>query len=84
MRYYVKEQTAMNCFEKMLLNYLLSSKIKMEITGFDMDGFEKATQEESKRRLELIEQIVFEDSVKKSDTEKLKAIKLCFERDFYS
>lgn len=74
----------MNYFEKILLNHLHSGKIKMEITGFDMDGFHAAVRDESKRRLELIEQIVFEDDDMRSDTQKIKAIKLYFQKDFYS
>lgn len=74
----------MNYFEKLLLSFLRSSKIKMELTGFDMDGLQKVVKDESKRRLELIEQIVFEDSGIHSDTQKLEAVKLCFQRDLYS
>ena len=74
----------MNYFEKILLNYLRSGKVKMEITGFDMDGFQAAVRDESKRRLELIEQIVFEDDDMRSDTQKIEAIRLYFQKDFYS
>ena len=74
----------MNYFEKILLNYLRSGKVKMEITGFDMDGFHAAARDESKRRLEVIEQIIFENSDMRSDTQKLEAVKLCFQKDFYS
>lgn len=74
----------MNYFETMLLNYLRGGKIKMEITGFDMEDFQAAVRDESKRRLELIEQIVFEDNDMRSDTQKIKAIKLYFQKDFYS
>ena len=69
----------MNYFEKLLLNYLRGSRIKMEVTGFDAD-----VREESKRRLELIEQVAFEDSDIYSDTQKIEAIKLYFQKDFYS
>lgn len=74
----------MNYFEKILLNYLRSGKVKMEITGFDMDGFQAVVRDESKRRLEAIEQIIFENSDMRSDTQKLEAVKLCFQKDFYS
>ena len=74
----------MNYFETMLLNYLRGGKIKMEITGFDMEDFQAAVRDESKRRLEVIEQIIFENSEYTSDTQKLEAIKLCFQKDFYS
>lgn len=74
----------MNYFEKMLLNYLRDSKIKLEITGFDVNGFEKAIQEETKRRLDMIEYIAFEDDDIASDTEKIASIKQLFRREFYS
>ena len=74
----------MNYFETMLLNYLRGGKVKMEITGFDMDDFQAAVRDESKRRLELIGQIVFEDNDMRSDTQKIKAIKLYSQKDFYS
>ena len=74
----------MSYFEKILLNYLRGGKIEMEITGFDMDGFQAAVQGECKRRLEIIEQIVFEESDMRSDAQKLEAIRLCFQKDFYS
>lgn len=73
----------MNYFEIILLNYLRRSKIKMEITGLDLDGFQKAVADEAKRRLEIIECIAFEDSDLRSDTQKVEAIKLCFQKDFY-
>lgn len=72
----------MNYFEKMLLNYLCGSKIKMEITGFDTAGFQKAVQEEGKRRLEMIESIVFEDEDILSNDEKINSIRSLFLRDF--
>lgn len=68
----------MNYFEKMLLNYLRSSKIKMEITGFDMDGFEKLLHQELKRQLESIEHIVFSDDFT-SDAERVQSIKELFQ-----
>lgn len=73
----------MSYFEKMLPIYLQNSQLKMKITGFDIDGFKKAIQEEGKRRLEIIEQIVFEDSEKIPDAQKVEAIKQCFQKDFY-
>ena len=45
----------MRYFDKMLLAFLLNSKLKMEVTGFDMDGFEKILRDQLKRRLEAIE-----------------------------
>lgn len=71
----------MGCFEKMLLTYLRDGKLEMKITGFDMEGFQKAANEERKRRLEMIEYIAFEDT--KPDSQKIEAIKMCFQKDFY-
>ena len=74
----------MTYFEKLLLNYLRDSKVKMEITGLDLNGFQDALREESKYRLELIEQIIFEDSEIISDMRKVEAIKKLFQQEFYS
>ena len=74
----------MTYFEKLLLNYLRDSKVKMEITGLDLNGFQDALREESKHRLELIEQIIFEDSEIISDMRKVGAIKKLFQQEFYS
>ena len=74
----------MNYFEKLLLIYLQTSKLETKITGLDMEGFQKALKDEGKRRLEIVEQIVFEDSDLRSDAQKVAALKLCFQKDFYS
>ena len=74
----------MTYFEKLLLNYLRDSKVKMEITGLDLNGFQDALREESKYRLELSEQIIFEDSEIISDMRKVEAIKKLFQQEFYS
>lgn len=68
----------MNYFDKMLLAFLLNSKIKMEVTGFDTDGFEKLLHQELKRQLESIEYIVFSDDFT-SDTEGVQSIKELFQ-----
>lgn len=68
----------MNYFDKMLLGFLLNSKIKMEITGFDMDGFEKLLHQRLKRQLEEIEYIVFSDDLT-SDAERVQSIKELFQ-----
>jgi len=73
----------MNYFERTLLSFLSRSKIKMEITGFDQDGFSKAVQQESKRRLDMIEYIISQDSGIVSDAEKIASIKQLFRREFY-
>ena len=74
----------MTYFEKLLLNYLRDSKVKMEITGLDLNGFQDALREESKHRLELIDQIIFEDSEIISDMRKVEAIKKLFQQELYS
>ena len=56
----------------------------MEFTGLDLNGFQDALREESKHRLELIEQIIFEDSEIISDMRKVEAIKKLFQQEFYS
>ena len=72
----------MNYFEKILLTYLWDGELEVKITGFDMEGFQKAVNEERKRRLEMIEYIVFEDT--KPDSQKIEAIKTFFQKDFYA
>lgn len=74
----------MTYFEKILLAYLQKGRLKLEVTDFDMDAFKSSAEEEGKRRLERIEQIVFEDSDICSDAQKVEAIKLCFQKDFYA
>lgn len=74
----------MNYFEKILLNQLRTGQLELKITGFDMDGFQEAVQEQGKRRLEMIEGIAFEDGDVMSDAEKIKSIKSLFQNEFYS
>lgn len=64
----------MRYFDLMLLNYLRDSKIQMEITGFDMDGFEKLLRHQLKRQLEAIEYIAFADEFI-SDAERVQSIR---------
>ena len=72
----------MNYFERILLTHLRDGQLETKITGFDMEGFQKALNDEGKRRLEIVEQIVFEDSDLRSDAQKVAALKLCFQKDF--
>ena len=72
----------MNYLEKMLLNYLRSSKIKMEITGFDMESFEKVLYHKEKCCLEMIEPIAFMDDDLMMDSDKIETIKQYFLLDF--
>lgn len=73
----------MNYFEKILLTYLWDGELETKLTGFDMEGFQKALNDEGKRRLEIVEQIVFEDDDLRSDAQKVAALKRCFKNDFY-
>lgn len=66
--------------ERILLRFMLNKKVKMEVIGFDTDAFSKAMHRELMERLETIESIILEDG---SDTSKVRAIKLLFEREFY-
>ena len=73
----------MNYFEKLLLTHLWDGELETKITGFDMEGFQKAVEDESKRRLEMVEGIIFADDDIVSDAEKVKAIQLLFRLEFY-
>ena len=72
----------MKLLERILLRFLLNNKITMEITGFDMDAFAKAIDQELKARLETVECIVFEDSGMISDAQKVASIQNLFRREF--
>ena len=74
----------MTLFERTLLRFLHDGKIKMELTGFDMDGFDKAMNREVRYRLGTIQSIIYDDLEDLSDAEKVAAIKLLFEKVFYS
>ena len=71
----------MNILRKNFAEFLRKSQIKLEITGFDMDAFERAMHRDLSSRLNAIESIVREDGELLSDARKLEAIKWCFERD---
>lgn len=68
----------MNYFEKLLLAALLNSKLKMEITGFDMDRFEKILYHQLQRWLEAIEYIIFANEFI-SDAERIESIRDLFQ-----
>ena len=70
----------MKMLERILLRYLVNSKVKMEITGFDMKEFSKAMHLELKELLETIESIILEDA---PDSNKVTSIKILFERENY-
>ncbi len=71
----------MDILRKNFAEFLRKSQIKLEITGFDMDGFERAMHRDLSGRLNNIGAIVYEDDDLLSDSEKVEAIKRCFERD---
>ena len=54
------------------------SQIRIDITGFDLDGFAKVATHTSKDQLENIEYIVFEDDDILSNDEKVEAIQELF------
>lgn len=72
----------MTLFERTLLRFLFEGKIKMELTGFDMDGFDKAMHREVRYRLGTIQSIIYDDLEDLSDTEKVAAIKRLFDEEF--
>lgn len=74
----------MNYFEKILLNYLWDGQLEMKITGFDVEGFKQAVQQESKSRLEAVEDIAFLDDDLMTDAEKVEAIKKLCQNNFDS
>ena len=72
----------MEFFERTLLHFLSRSRIKMEVTGFDLDGFSEAMHWQLRHKLDRIEHIAFEDTAILSDAEKIAEIKACFEEDY--
>ena len=72
----------MTAIEGILFQYLRSSRIKVEISGFDMESFSEAMHRELSRRLDDIQCIAFEDEDLMTNSEKIAAIKRRFERDW--
>lgn len=73
----------MTYVERILLNYLRGSKIKMEITGFDMREFEKALRQEAKCRLDMVADIVYEEEELMSDADKVAALRGLLDQDYF-
>ena len=71
----------MTLFERTLLRFLSQGKIKMELTGFDMDGFDKAMHREVRYRLGIIQGIIYDDLETLSDAEKVAVIKRLFDEE---
>ena len=71
----------MGILQKNLSEFLRGSQIKLEITGFDMDGFEKAMQRDLSSRLTAIQGIVYEDGDVLSDSQKIEAVKQYLEQN---
>lgn len=63
---------------KNFADYISKSQIKIDITGFDLDGFAKVVTHIFKDQLENIEYIVFEDDDILSNDEKVEAIQELF------
>lgn len=74
----------MTYIEAMLLRYLKESKLKMEITGFDVKEFEKALRQEARYRLEEIAEIIYEDDDLMSDAEKVTAVRELLGREYFN
>ncbi len=72
----------MTAIEGILFQYLRSSRIKVEISGFDMESFSEAMHRELNRRLDDIQCIAFEDEDLMTNSEKIAAIKRRFEGDW--
>ncbi|EOS66649.1 hypothetical protein [Oscillibacter sp. 1-3] len=71
----------MGILQKNLSEFLRGSQIKLEITGFDMDGFEKAMHRDLSSRLTAIQGIVYEDGDVLSDSQKIEAVKQYLEQN---
>lgn len=71
----------MDILQKNLSQYLRKSKINLEITGFDMEAFEKAMHRDLSSQLNKIALIAYEDRDLMSDAQKIEAIKLCFTQE---
>ena len=72
----------MTAIEGILFQYLRSSRIKVEISGFDMESFSEAMHRELSRRLDDIQCLAFEDEELMTNSEKIAAIKRRFEVDW--
>ena len=71
-----------NILKKYLADYLSRSKVKIDITGFDMDAFSEAINQELKDKLDTVEYIAFEDEDIMPNDEKIKMIQKLFRDGF--
>ena len=71
----------MDIVRKNFAEFLRKSGIRLEITGFDMDGFERAMHRDLGGRLTAIQGIVYEDGGLLSDVQKIEAIKQYLEQN---
>lgn len=71
----------MGILQKNLAEFLRGSQIKLEITGFDLDGFERAMHRDLSSRLTAIQGIVYEDGELLSDSQKVEAVKQYLEEN---
>lgn len=72
----------MKLLRSILAEFLRSSQIKVEISGFDMDGFSSAVNRELRSKLDHIAYYALEDEGILSDAEKLAAIRMYLEDYF--
>ncbi len=68
----------MKILRLILAGFLQGSRVKVEISGFDVEGFSKAACWELSRRLDEIGAYAFDGGM--TDGEKLAAIRECLER----
>lgn len=72
----------MELLRSILADFLRGSQIKVEISGFDMDGFSSAVNRELRSKLDHIAYYALEDEGILSDAEKLAAIRMYLEDYF--
>ncbi len=68
----------MKTLRLILAEFLLKSQVRIEITGFDVDKFQKAVRDEWNLELCEIESYVWNDKL--TDSEKIEAIKASLAR----
>jgi len=68
----------MKTLRLILAEFLRKSQIKIEITGFDVEKFQKAVHDEWNLELCEIEAYVWNDEM--TDSEKIEALKECLAR----
>lgn len=67
----------MKTLQTVLANLIRSGKVKVEIPDLDMDALRKAVKNEAERKLEAIEEIVYQDDMR--EAERIVRIQMCLE-----